>query len=82
MFMLSKQCTTLCVYAKGTMLPLTAQPRTLTPRPEESWTEQAKPQTDEWPGFAVPWLQMYIQHLYIICLALTSNFSRNTVMKS
>ncbi len=46
-------------------LPLTAQPRTLTQQPEERWNEQAEPDTQRWPGFAGPWLQMYIQHLYI-----------------
>ncbi len=61
-------------------LPLTAQPRTLTQQPEEGWNEQAEPQITRWPGFAGPWLHMYIQHLYATCFALTSGFSHNMVM--
>ena len=35
---------------------------------------------ERWPGFAGPWLHMYIQHLYITCFVAGADGSHGAVM--
>ena len=35
---------------------------------------------ERWPGFAGPWLHVYIQHLYITCFVAGADGSHGAVM--